>query len=790
MGSRRETLSFGLVLAICLAGFFHDTLVGDRILSPADVLLVEASFRNQASGQYEPINRLLMDPVLQFQPWLEFNRTMLRQGRLPLWNPHAGCGAPHLANGQSAVFDPFHLLAYIGTVPRSLAWMAALRLWIAGLGMFLLARSWKSGVWGRWFAGLVYPFCGFLTVWLLYPVTPVAIWLPWLLLATDRTVRQPQPRSMGLLGLTVGLAILGGHIQTTAHVLLATGLFALWRIATKFSSGVDRSRRLLAWGAGIILGLLLAAVQILPLGYYLAKSQVWGDRQHVKSAWWMLDRPRLLDAVCTAFPYAYGSQRRGHPNLARALGVHNLNESAGGYAGLATLIWLAPLALAGRRRNPEVIFLAVLGTTGALAAFRLPPVDNLLRALPVLDVTDNRRLSLWVAFSLCLLGGFGMDSLARGATPPRWWIAAWLVGALAMGTIAVSSGRLEPLLRDRAERHYRQTTGVAGGTDSALSRSRAEHQVQAAVEFIPRYYGLAAGELLLLASLALAARGRPPLAHRLPPALLVLTLAELAQFGLGLNPAIENAVQSFEPPVISRLRARLKPGERALGIGEELPPNVLMRFGLGDPRNYDSVELARSRDWLAPLFEPEAVLTSRSQITWDGVHRASERLEEACVAAVVASTPPSEGRFRQVERVGDVWIAWLDHLDWSGAEYSGAVISTRREAGAAALSVRAPAPFRLVVRESWDPSWRAWIDGSPAPLCLHRQAFMALQVPAGEHKIRLSYNPREVMLGLLGSGLGLVCVILALTGLPRYLIPGITKTGLGRTQSPWLESGL
>ena len=66
-----------------------------------------------------------MDPVLQFQPWLEFNRTMIRAGRLPLWNPYAGCGAPHLANGQSAVFDPFHVMAYLGTLPEAYAWMAA-----------------------------------------------------------------------------------------------------------------------------------------------------------------------------------------------------------------------------------------------------------------------------------------------------------------------------------------------------------------------------------------------------------------------------------------------------------------------------------------------------------------------------------------------------------------------------------------------------------------------------------------------------------------------------------------
>ncbi len=400
MGSFRETLGFALVLAACLTVYFHETLLGGRILSPADVLLVEASFRPGATSDYEPINRLLMDPVLQFQPWLEFNRTMVRQGRLPLWNPYAGCGVPHLACGQSAVFDPFHLIAYLATVPCALAWMAAGRLWVAGLGMFLLARSWGCEYWGRWFAGLVYPCCGFLIVWLLYPVTPVAIWLPWLLLASDGVLNHPRARRAGLLSVAVALAIVGGHIQTTAHVLLAAGLFASWRVVTAFAPWRDRGRRLFVWAAGIALGLVLGAAQIIPLGCYLAKSPVWGDRQRETRAWWVLSRPRLPDVVCTAFPYIYGSQRRGHPNLARGLGVHNLNESAGGYAGLATLIWLAPLAIGQRGRRGEVGFLVVLGVVGAMAAFGLFPVDNLLRALPVLDVTDNRRLSLWVAFSL------------------------------------------------------------------------------------------------------------------------------------------------------------------------------------------------------------------------------------------------------------------------------------------------------------------------------------------------------------------------------------------------------
>src|SRR5205807_7203650 len=186
--------------------------------SPGDVVFAEASFREFRGTSYEPANRLLIDPVLQFEPWLELNRSMLRQGRLPLWNDLVGCGAPHLANGQSAVFDPFHAIAYLGRLPDALGWMAACRLWFAGLGMFLLARSWGYGPWGRWFSGLAFPFSGFLVAWLLFPVTNVAVWMPWVLLATEGLWARPGARRAGCLALAVAGTLLGGHVQTGAHV--------------------------------------------------------------------------------------------------------------------------------------------------------------------------------------------------------------------------------------------------------------------------------------------------------------------------------------------------------------------------------------------------------------------------------------------------------------------------------------------------------------------------------------------------------------------------------------------
>ncbi len=439
MSPRRELLAFALTLGTLVAGFFGESFFGGKILSPADVLFVSASFRDVKGPGYEPANRLLIDPVLQFQPWIEFNREMLRRGRLPLWNDFAGCGTPHLANGQSAPFDLFQIIAYVGDLPSAYARMAASRLWFAGLGMFLLARAWGLGGWGRWFAGLTFPMTGFLVVWLLFPVTNAAVWMPWVFLAADRVWSTPSPRRIGGLALAVGGLFLGGHIQTSAHVLLAVGLDLVYRMARSRSEFTFQ--RLTAWASGVALGLGIAAVTIVPLWVYLGKSPVWNDRAEERPSAWRLTTPRVLDSLCTAVPELFGSQRRGWPNLAKAVGVHNYNESTGGYAGLATLLWLAPGAWITRRHDPRVRFLAGLGILGFLGAFGFPPLVNLWRALPVVNVTDGRRLTLWVAFALPLLGGIGLDQLS---TPwprrvSRWWgsLGVALALTLAVGALSV-----------------------------------------------------------------------------------------------------------------------------------------------------------------------------------------------------------------------------------------------------------------------------------------------------------------------------------------------------------------
>jgi hypothetical protein len=909
MPPRRELLAFVATLAALVAGFFADPLFTGKVLSPADVLRVSASFRDARGPSYEPANRLLIDPVLQFQPWLEFNRAMLRRGRLPLWNDKAGCGAPHLANGQSAVFDPFHAIAYLGRLPDAYAWMAAARLWVAGLGMFLLARSWRLGPWGRWFAGLCFPFSGFLVLWLLFPVTSVAVWMPWLLWAADRALERPGGRQTALFALVVGCVLLGGHVQTSAHVLLAGSVYVIWRLgwlppfATNrtmgrprrdqhstllgfrckpqeveasggrqppgFGSGqgayaprspaprspawaVDRdsissahvadrpkiavieprgwgvptsdavaglvrqeteedrspSRRatvrnaLSSFGrllhasracwAGFLLGVGLAAVEVVPLGFYLAESPVWRDRDRVRRPPWEFSKPRLLDAVCTALPYAYGSQRRGHPNLARAIGVHNLNESAGGFAGLATLLWLAPLGWGARALFPRAWFLAGITVFGALGAFGLPPVDNLLRALPVLNVTDNRRLTLWVAFGLVLLGGAGIDALGVSLRERRRRLGAraWLAAAVALWVGASLVGVLEPRLRERSAAHYARAAAATPGADPAVYRERAERQVRTALEFLPPYWWLAGGQLAALAGLGWAWRRGVLGVPAVRAAVLGATLADLFAFGVGLNPPIAAGDERPESPVIAYLRREVGDSGRVLGVGEELPPNTLMRYGMSDIRNYDSVELSRSLAWFAPLYGPgRSARTSRREVTWTGVVRALDWLHEASVRAVVAVVPPPEGVFKRLDRVGDVWVARLDGLPLVTAGAGSTLYELAREPGRIEILARCACDERVVVRETFEPGWRAELDGRAVAIEAAGELFLSVRVPPGAHRLVLRYDPPQVRAALAVSAGAAIGVVFGLTGFRPFLSTRRRGPGLGRSDAPGLESG-
>jgi hypothetical protein len=64
------------------------------------------------------------------------------------------------------------------------------------------------------------------------------------------------------------------------------------------------------------------------------------------------------------------------------------------------------------------------------------------------------------------------------------------------------------------------------------------------------------------------------------------------------------------------------------------------------------------------------------------------------------------------------------------------------------VELDAPSAGFLVLNDTWDPGWRASVDGRDAPVLVASSVFRAVPVEAGRHTIDLRYRPRSYELGL------------------------------------------
>jgi uncharacterized membrane protein YfhO len=80
------------------------------------------------------------------------------------------------------------------------------------------------------------------------------------------------------------------------------------------------------------------------------------------------------------------------------------------------------------------------------------------------------------------------------------------------------------------------------------------------------------------------------------------------------------------------------------------------------------------------------------------------------------------------------------------------------------------APGLLVLADSYFPGWRATLDGEPLEIHPANHLFRGVVVPAGRHRVRFSYRPRRLKLGIAASGLGaVVLLVLGWWGRPALL---------------------
>jgi len=214
--------------------FFVKPLVLGEISTPTDNLFSYLPWAPFAPPGYPgPSNYLLFDQVFNFSPWHQYASDSIHHGRFPLWNPYGACGVPFFANLSSAVLFPLNLLLYlIVPFPWLLTWIKIGKLVLAGVFMRAFLRELGAGAWPALLGAISFAYSGFMIVWLGHAHTNVALCLPLVFLAVEKILRQPDKMMKGtaLLAVAVGIQFLGGHIETSVHLLLGAACYLALRL--------------------------------------------------------------------------------------------------------------------------------------------------------------------------------------------------------------------------------------------------------------------------------------------------------------------------------------------------------------------------------------------------------------------------------------------------------------------------------------------------------------------------------------------------------------------------------
>jgi hypothetical protein len=800
-GPRRPALAAALSYALVALVLFGPALIPGRTLSNSDQLRLEYPWKGahppdfaRASVPPEESD----DAATQFRPFLRYASDHLFDP--PLWNPHISNGRPFLANAQSGVLSPFSLPGYVLPLDDSLAWIAVLKLWVAAMGMFVLAKALAMRFGGALLAGFVYGFSFWMVSWVAYPHASVWAWIPWLLLMTDRLVRRPDLVNASGLAAVTGLVFVSGHPEESFRALFLAVAF----LALRLVQGREGVRvRLLAFGGALVGGALLAAAVVLPVAELILHSADLHQRGgagidvHLPTKW-------LLGVLMPD----YWGRATGTP-------IEAFQYVRAFYLGaLPLLLAVAALAL---RRDAERIAIAAFGAISLAVVVGIPPFLQIVSRLPVFSTGHNNRLAVYWVLCVALLAGWGLDELAgRAGQAGRRaiLIAGAVLLAIPIVFVAAGVGSL-----DHAAGALKVAAGFADPPWPLDEHPEAVDIVRLASLAV---WVVFAGAALALVALRLRGRiGAAPFA-----ALAVaLVVVDLLRAGMGFNPTIDQ--DDANPPATKAIRL-LERDRSARYVSLTLvdtPPNVIpMRYDLRDARGYDVPIVERyDRLWrkqlepecptqtaslLGPyclrLFlanvTPKALDTLRTlgvsalmqpptepplklpglTLTYDGPDARIYHLagtSRAFVAGGQQVVTGADQAFATVTRPGfhDRAVAVTEHRLPGVREVAGSAQATAEPAQIVTddpervvVRARSTRPGVLVLTDTWFPGWKAKVDGRDVTVEQVNYILRGVPIGAGTHVVEFTYEPLSWRIGWITS-------VLALLGLTAALGVGLRR---------------
>lgn len=659
----------------------------------------------------------------------------LARGELPLWNPFNQCGLPFAAQWNTMVFYPPAWIVAVGSPAATLSLFCVIHLFGGGLGMYRLGRELSGSDFGGTVAGASYALHGLLFNSLMWPNNIAALaWTPWLVLAVRRAIRDGGG-SLCVAGLAGGAQMMCGAPEIILFgwivigiLLFAEGGFGLvtWRI---------RLPRLLAV-VGLTAG--LAAVQLLPFFELLAFSERWqanasGDWAAGAAAWFRWVVP-LYDTYATpAGPRFHAEQSWTHS----------------AYGGLLPLLVIGA-AVVGPRRRVAIALVAVILVAGLCAHGKSEGVFGLLAGW--LPMRFPVKLLIFHALAFPLVAALGAVAWmpADGRRPPTRIL---LGPGLVLATLLF----------------VWSATGIG--------HLAAERQGPAVGSLLTR---LGFGAVFVLLLLGGGRSSVPDLLRRFSMAAVVVTvILDLSTHQADLAPAVMRETAGATPRAPLHSEGGLEvPTTRAThtasarfqtlyAVPESLATGwQTSRRGLAANMNlHDHVPTTGGFYSLNP--GAVSLLEDQMYAGPNGLHRGI--LELLAVSDVItysnefawAANRGAVSMFgigARPEFMGpDAVLEAVRQPDYTPREVVLFQEALRNQISAGAapdarIGETGFTPHRIVfetvssraavatISQTWYPCWRAAIDGRETTLWPANHAFMAVEVPAGRHRVEIIYE--------------------------------------------------
>jgi hypothetical protein len=687
-----------------------------------------------------------------------FGAEMVRQtGHIPEWNPYLFGGLPYIAAQHGDIFYPTAWLRWVLPIDTAMNLGFAGHIVLAGATMYALLRGLRTGWIGSIVGGLSYELTGIVAS-LVRPGHDgklfVSALAPLAFLALLRAVRLGRTDGYGLLALVVGLCMLSPHYQMTYYLLVAAGLWTVFLVFfdPERPAGRPRAAALGFALAAVLLGVAVAAIQVLPFLQYLPYS------------------PRAAGGPSGGWAYATGFSMPPEEIVTTILpqfnGVlehywgRNFFKLHTEYLG-AVVVVLAALGIRDGERRHLVRALGGIALLFLLVAFggHTPFYRLWYEVMPMMKKVRAPGMAFFlVALPVAIFAGLGAERLCRRqVTLRQLGVPLGVIGGIALlGAVGALQG----------------IAGLLAAPEQAqrLADNAAELQAGAVRLLV----------VVLLSGGALAAvatdRLRGPSAAAALAVVIVGDLWSVDRQFFNFQPPA--ATLYADDPIITRLRQTPRPF-RVLDVGV-YQGSYLMAHDVQAMLGYHGFELryydelmGGKNEWrnvgspnLHDLLAVRYLLLPDSQ-TVPGFHkvlgpapttpgRVGHLYERDTVPPYVRLIPGAaklpddqavptiiDPRFplKSVVLIPDTASLTPDTLR-SRPEPSDAQATLAEWAPGRmriTLGGTDPRPLYLVVAENWYRDWHAEVDGKAAPVVRGDHTLITVPLPPGAREVRLVF---------------------------------------------------